>query len=88
METELAKTPSPCIDVCKYKREGHCIGCSMTKAQKSLYKQLKKNAHRSAFVDMLMAQQEQLGKFGSWRIAYAKKCAKRGAKVPFSSAKN
>ena len=35
------KTPSPCIDVCKFRREGHCIGCSMTKAQKSMFKKLK-----------------------------------------------
>ncbi|MEM6670690.1 MAG: DUF1289 domain-containing protein, partial [Pseudomonadota bacterium] len=26
------KLPSPCIDVCKFRRAGHCIGCSMTKA--------------------------------------------------------
>ncbi|MBT8476394.1 MAG: DUF1289 domain-containing protein, partial [Alphaproteobacteria bacterium] len=53
----MAKVPSPCIDVCKYKRQGHCIGCSMTKAQKSLYKSLKKPRHRAAFVGMLKVQQ-------------------------------
>ncbi|MEM7463357.1 MAG: DUF1289 domain-containing protein, partial [Pseudomonadota bacterium] len=35
------KIPSPCVDVCKYKRQGHCIACSMTKAQKSQFKKLK-----------------------------------------------
>ena len=79
----MPKTPSPCIDVCKYKRQGHCIGCAMTKAQKSLFKTLKKDAHRAAFVDLLMAQQAQLGKYGGWRLAYEKKCRKKGAKVPF-----
>ena len=78
----MPKIANPCIDVCKYKREGHCIGCSMTKAQKSLYKQLKKDTHREGFVKMLMAQQDQMGKFDGWRIAYRKKCKKKGAKIP------
>ncbi len=79
----MPKTPSPCIDVCKFKRQGHCIGCSMTKAQKSLFKALKKNSHRAAFVQMLTAQQERMGKYDAWQPAYEKKCRKRGAEVPF-----
>lgn len=55
----------------------------MTKAQKSLFKGLKKDSHRAAFVEMLMSQQTTLGKYSSWRVAYAKKCRKKGAKVPF-----
>ena len=82
----MPETPSPCIDVCKFKRHGHCIGCSMTKAQKSLFKALKKDAHRAGFVDMLMAQQETMGKYAGWKLAYAKKCKKKGAKVPFDTA--
>lgn len=81
----MSKTPNPCIDVCKYKREGHCIGCSMTKTQKSLFKTLKKDSHRMAFVQMLIHQQEVLGKFKGWRTAYMKKCKKKGAKAPFPS---
>lgn len=73
----MTKTPSPCIDVCKFKRKGHCIGCSMTKAQKSLFKGLKKNDHRTAFVEMLTAQQMQMGKYGHWTPAYLKKLKKR-----------
>ncbi|MGC3937307.1 DUF1289 domain-containing protein [Roseobacter sp. EG26] len=73
----MPKTPSPCIDVCKYKRQGHCIGCSMTKAQKSLYKSLKKDSHRAAFVKMLTSQQHRLGKFQHWHEAYRKKLSKR-----------
>jgi predicted Fe-S protein YdhL (DUF1289 family) len=80
------KVPNPCIDVCKYKREGHCIGCAMTKAQKSLFKKLKKDKHREAFVQMLFQQQEALGKYKGWRTAYARKCAKKGARVPLPSA--
>lgn len=74
------KTPSPCIDVCKFKRGGHCIGCSMTKAQKSMFKGLKKNRHRAAFVEMLVAQQSQLGRFSHWAPRYLRKCLKKGAK--------
>ena len=58
----------------------------MTKAQKSLFKALKKNAHRDSFVDMLMSQQETLGKYSHWRPAYARKCLKKGAKLPFDTA--
>jgi predicted Fe-S protein YdhL (DUF1289 family) len=78
----MAKIPNPCIDVCKYKRQGHCIGCGMTKAQKSLFKQLKKPAHKAGFVTMLMSQQQVMGKFSHWRTRYAKKCAKRGLPFP------
>ena len=76
----MAKTPSPCIDVYKFKREGHCIGCSMTKAQKSLFKQLKKDKHRHAFVQMLVGQQTRLGKYKHWAPKYLRKCFKKGAK--------
>lgn len=78
----MAKTPSPCIGVCKFRREGHCIGCSMTKDQKSAYKKLKKDKHRAAFVLMLMGQQIQLGKYRGWAAAYDKKCQKNGVKAP------
>ena len=73
----MSKTPSPCIDVCKFKRAGHCIGCSMTKAQKSLFKGLKKNAHRIAFVQMLRGQQAALGRYTHREQPYRKKLAKK-----------
>ncbi|MEM6758778.1 MAG: DUF1289 domain-containing protein [Pseudomonadota bacterium] len=76
----MAKTPSPCIDVCKFKRAGHCIGCSMTKTQKKLFKQLKDNAHRAAFVEMLLAQQQVMGRYSHWADAYLRKCAKKKVK--------
>ncbi|MEO1222291.1 MAG: DUF1289 domain-containing protein [Pseudomonadota bacterium] len=76
----MPKTPSPCIDVCKFKRQGHCIGCSMTKAQKELFKQLKKNSYREAFVTMLVGQQSRLGKYGHWTPGYLRKCLKKKAK--------
>ncbi|MGX9356958.1 DUF1289 domain-containing protein [Roseobacteraceae bacterium S113] len=80
----MSKTPSPCIDVCKFKRAGHCLGCSMTKAQKSLFKGLKKDAHRVAFIEMLRAQQTGLGKYSHWDQAYAKKLAKKKVKLVWS----
>lgn len=73
----MSKTPSPCIDVCKFKRQGHCTGCSMTKAQKTLFKSLKKDAYREAFVEMLTAQQDQLGKYRHWQPGYLKKLKKK-----------
>lgn len=73
----MTKVPSPCIDVCKFKREGHCIGCSMTKAQKSIFKALKKDDHRRGFIQMLTAQQDRLGKYKHWNRAFRKKLKKR-----------
>ncbi|MEL6235444.1 MAG: DUF1289 domain-containing protein [Pseudomonadota bacterium] len=74
--------PSPCVDVCKYKRGAHCIACSMTKDQKSLFKKIKKDRHRLAFLQMLVAQQGHMGKFKAWPELYAKRCAKKGVTPP------
>ncbi|EKE44030.1 hypothetical protein OCGS_2011 [Oceaniovalibus guishaninsula JLT2003] len=78
----MKKLPSPCIDVCKFRREGHCIGCSMTKAQKKLFKSLKRPEHRAAFIDMLIHQQGDMGRYSHWAPAYLKKCAKKDVKAP------
>ncbi len=85
MSKKLKKLPSPCIDVCKFRREGHCIGCSMTKPQKKLFKSLKRPEHQQAFIDMLVHQQGHLGKYGHWTPAYLKKCAKKGVTPPFAA---
>ncbi|MEM7058140.1 MAG: DUF1289 domain-containing protein [Pseudomonadota bacterium] len=81
----MSKLPSPCIDVCKFKRGGHCIGCSMTKAQKKTFKKLKKEKHRKAFLAMLVGQQLDLGKYTHWQRAYARKCTKKGVEVDFAA---
>lgn len=73
----MSKIPSPCIDVCKFKRNGHCLGCSMTKTQKSMFKGLKKTSHRAAFVEMLVAQQSVMGKYSHWQPAYLRKLRKK-----------
>lgn len=72
------KLPSPCIDVCKFRRAGHCTGCSMTKAQKKMFDRLPKR-DRQAFVELLLHQQRTLGNYAHWKRVYAKKCAKKGA---------
>ena len=42
-----------------------------------MFKSLKKESHRVGFVQMLTAQQERLGKYSHWDLAYRKKLAKR-----------
>ncbi len=54
----------------------------MTKAQKKLFKTLKKSEHQAAFVDMLIHQQDSMGKFAHWAPAYARKCLKKGVHPP------
>ena len=78
----MSKIHSPCIDVCKFRREGHCIGCSMTKAQKSMFKTLKKETHQRAFLDLLVHQQNDMGKYRHWTEACRKRCDKKGVKPP------
>lgn len=52
----------------------------MTKAQKSMFKKLKSNKHRDAFVEMLVGQQSHLGKYKHWAPRYLRKCLKKKAK--------
>ena len=81
----MPKTPTPCIDVCKFKRTGpagsHCIGCSMTKAQKKIGKGIKGKA-MDDFVALVAAQQQQMGRYRHWHAAYLKRCLKKGVPVP------
>ncbi|MCK0167247.1 DUF1289 domain-containing protein [Jannaschia sp. S6380] len=84
----MPKTPTPCIDVCKFKRSGpagtHCIGCSMTKAQKKVGKAASKagRAEGAGFVALVLAQQAQMGRYGHRRAAYVKRCLRKGVAVP------
>ena len=81
----MAKTQSPCIGVCKFKRPGpagaHCIGCSMTKAQKKLAKRAKGPAEAEGMVALVLAQQAAMGRYAHWRAAYLKRCLRRGRPV-------
>ncbi len=65
----MTKVPSPCIGVCTFRREGPCIGCSMTRDQKSLFKKLKTPKHQAAFVTMLTHPQTELGTCRHWEPA-------------------
>lgn len=76
--------PSPCISVCKFRREGHCIGCSMTKRQKKTFKKLDGKKKRRKFITALLEQQAALGKYRHWAIAYQKKCRKKGVESPIA----
>lgn len=76
------EVPSPCIGVCKFRRGDHCIGCSMTKAQKKIFKSLTKRELQVAFVTMLVHQQGDLGRYSHWRDAYLKKLRKKGKSPP------
>ncbi|MEM6357985.1 MAG: DUF1289 domain-containing protein, partial [Pseudomonadota bacterium] len=81
--TEMGKVPSPCIDVCKFKLNGHCIGCGMSKSQKKKFKKLDGNKARRAFFVDLVALQESLGiKTRGWIKGYRKRCAKKGVDCP------
>ncbi len=71
------KIPSPCIDVCKFKRAGRCVGCSMTKADKQAFKKLDGKKKRRRFIDALVERQAAMGKYAHWAPAYRKKCAKK-----------
>jgi hypothetical protein len=55
----------------------------MTKAQKQGWKRIEATSDQRDFLDMLLKQQALLrGKFKAWRIAYDKKCKRKGVKSP------
>lgn len=78
----MGKVPSPCIDVCKYKNKGYCIGCGMTKSQKKEFKGLEKKKHKRAFLADLLRQQARVGKYKHWEPEYRRKCKKKGIECP------
>jgi len=80
----LSKIPSPCIDVCKFKRKGHCIGCSMTKKQKAAFKKLDKKKDKLAFFQALLDQQTELGGYAHWMRTFEHRCRKKGHTSPLA----
>lgn len=79
------KIPSPCIDVCKFKRRGHCIGCGMSKKQKKKFKRLDGRKDKLRFISKLMEQQDELGGYPMWPRAYRKVCRKKGVDCPIDA---
>ena len=81
----MAKIPSPCVDVCKFKLNGRCIGCAMTKKQKKMFRRLKSGRKRLRFITDLVDEQTALGRHDYWRKMYLRKCKKKGAKPPLAA---
>ncbi|TVQ58437.1 MAG: DUF1289 domain-containing protein [Rhodobacteraceae bacterium] len=83
----MSKAVTPCIDVCKYKLKGHCIGCGMTEAQKRRSERLDRK-EMAAFVAALERQQAALERpFWAWETAYRRKCERAGAPCPLDDAR-
>ena len=82
----MAKTwvdaPSPCIDVCKFRDEGRCIGCAMTKPEKKAYKRLGKKSKKQAFFLQLASRLESAGRLPYWTRMYRRKCERKDAPCP------
>ncbi|MEM7751144.1 MAG: DUF1289 domain-containing protein [Pseudomonadota bacterium] len=80
------KVPSPCVDVCKFRSKGHCIGCGMTKKQKKKFKKLDGRKAKKGFVVDLVAQQARIGLKANWERSYRRRCSKKGAECPLDNA--
>ena len=81
----MGKVPSPCIDVCKYKNRGYCIGCGMTERQKKEFKRLDGSKAKRAFLTDLVDQQATVGKYRHWEPEYRRKCRKKGVECPLDA---
>ena len=71
----MTKSYSPCVKVCKYREDGHCMGCSMTKTQKKISKKLKSKDTQMAFVGLVRVQQAYLGGYEAWEKAHSDRYA-------------
>ncbi|KAA0971623.1 DUF1289 domain-containing protein [Aureimonas fodinaquatilis] len=77
-----ANAPSPCVDVCKYKRQGRCVGCTMTKAEKDSFPASGNAAMKKAFFETVIARVSQERNPAFWAIAYRRKCERAGVACP------
>lgn len=85
MAKTWANAPSPCIDVCKFRDEGHCIGCLMTKPEKKLFKRLSKKRRKQAFFLVLRGRLEAAERFDYWARLYRRKCDRKDASCPLDA---
>ena len=74
--------PSPCIDVCKFRDGGRCIGCQMTKPEKKNFKRLRGKAERRPFFELLRERLASRDRYGYWSRMYRRKCARKDAPCP------
>ncbi|WP_246008361.1 DUF1289 domain-containing protein [Afifella aestuarii] len=85
-QSRMTKTwknaPSPCIDVCKFKRKGRCIGCSMSREDKASFKRLDSKEDKKAFLTALVERLREQGGLPFWATAYRRKCEKQGVPCP------
>ena len=81
----MAKVPSPCVGVCKFKLNKRCLGCAMTKKQKKKYKTLGSSKDKLAFITKLVGKQKDLGRHAYWLKVYTRKCAKKGLRPPVAA---
>ncbi len=77
MAKTWAKAPSPCIDVCKFRDEGTCIGCAMTKPEKKSFKRLEGKTEKRAFFLMLLQRLEARGRLDYWARMYRRRCERK-----------
>lgn len=82
MAGRFTKAPSPCIDVCKFKDAGHCIGCGMTKPEKKRFKRLDGKAAKKDFFEILLARLSQSGRRAYWERMYRRRCERKGRPCP------
>ena len=82
MTKTWADAPSPCIDVCKFRDAGHCIGCAMTKLEKKAFKRLDKKSKKKDFFRTLADRLETAGRLPYWTRMYRRKCDRKDAPCP------
>ena len=82
MAGRFTKAPSPCISVCKFRDEGHCIGCGMTKREKKQFKRLDGKVPRRAFFVMLVDRLQGNGRLAYWERMYRRRCERKGRPCP------
>ena len=81
-----AKILSPCVDICKFRDDGYCIGCGQTKKQKKKFKRLEGRKKKLKFLQKLVVQQEERGGRPKWIRLYRRRYEKKGRKWPFKVA--
>ncbi|MEL6335068.1 MAG: DUF1289 domain-containing protein [Pseudomonadota bacterium] len=78
----MPETPSPCVDICKYRRMGRCSGCAMTEMEKRAF-DVMNDVDKRAFLDTLIARQQEMGiNPAFWATAYRHKCRRAGVESP------